>query len=208
MAYSSSERRNIHRSGYSVDTQRRRDGAGLARLVDAGESRIFASMLPMTGTPAVTVSGVAYWVYVGRLTSATTLANVELVVTTGGSGAQTAELALASSVTPPNRAAKAITVLATQAPGDLTGTGVIRGSSAFNYSVREKDVGLYLWAGIRTAMATTQPTTSGHTLDCSDGQILSTAAAGVLAVGTTYTGALITHSASAWQAPMLRVTLD
>lgn len=208
MGYSAKERLAFHRAGQSSDARRRADLSSLEAIGDSGEQRVFSSKLP-TITAAAAATDVIYWVYVGRVNTSVSIANVEFAMTTAAAGAQVAELALASSPSAPNRAAQTLTCLAVKAAvTDLTvANAVKRATTAFGYVVKQKDVGLYLWAACRFDMETTQPTIFGHTGDMSDGQILSTASTAAIAAGSTYTGALITHALT-WQAPALRVTLD
>jgi hypothetical protein len=199
----SSERQQAHRFGQSTPMQKRRANAEMQNAMDAGEFNVVRSALPTVAGAALT-SGTAYWVYVGRTSRPVTCQNVFGHVTTGGSGTQTAEIAIATG-SAPSRAAQALTVVSVTANGaldDLTGTGVKGITSALGYV---PDVGAHLWLGIRTAMGTTQPTFFGLTFDCSNGEILTTASAGVLAVGSSYTGALIT-AAVTFQAPALQLS--
>ncbi len=123
----------------------------------------------------------------------------------GGVGAQTAEVGLFSSTGPPAKANKTLTKLVSTGTVDnLTGTGVMRNTGAFATAV---GVGTYLWAGIRTAMATTQPTLLAMTGDMAQGNILSTVGAGALTAAGPWTGAIIAAAVTA-QCPDLRATLD
>lgn len=167
--------------------------------------RVFMSQLPSIAG-AVTTASTAYFVYVGQVQSAITVNRVECFVTSVGAGTQTAEIGLFSSPSAPNRAGQTLTkIVATGTVDALTSAGLRRNTTAFAQSV---SAGVHLWAGIRISMVTTQPQLYGLTADISDGQILSTASATAFTSGTTYSGALITASVTAWQAPHLRVTLD
>ena len=70
--------------------------------------------------------------------------------------------------------------------------------------------GTHLWAGIRTAMGTSQPALAGLCMDFSEGRVLSTASAGALTDQGLWTGAIIALGAylNTAIAPDLRVTLD
>lgn len=167
--------------------------------------RVFRSALSNHATPFLLVSGVAYFVYLGRTTAAITPKFVELHVSTVGVGSQTAELGLFSSPAAPSKAGQSLTKLVSTATlGALTSLGVVRNTSAFATSV---PAGTHLWAGVRTALATTQPTCLGLGYDLAQGLILSTAAAGVLTGTGPFAGAIIAASVSQ-VAPDLRVTLD
>jgi hypothetical protein len=151
------------------------------------------------------ISGTAYWVYLGRTVKPVTIKFVECHVSTAGAGTQAAEIALCSSPNPPNKAAATLTKLVADATIDaLTGTGVKRNTNALNYAVA---AGTHLWAGIRTAMATTQPTYRALGIDMAQGRVLSTGSAGALTGTGPWTGAIIAASTSGI-CPDLRLTLD
>lgn len=150
------------------------------------------------------ITNTAYWIYIGYFPVATTVTNIEVYVTAGGSGGQTAEFALATSTTPPNRGSLTLTKLAaTGTLGSLTSSNtVVRNTNSFAQAV---SAGTHLWAGMRTAMATTQPAIAAVTGDYSDGTILTTATPGALTGNGPWTGALVTAANSA-QGPNMRVT--
>jgi hypothetical protein len=163
-----------------------------SRLLTAVDSqcRVFSSPLPNVATAVTLTSGVAYFVYLGRTVTALTPKHVEFFVSTAGSGAQTGEAGFFSSPNSPNKAAQTLTKLvATGTLDSLTTTGVKRNTAAFATSV---PAGTYLWAGLRTAMATAQPAIAGLCMDFSQGRILSTAGAGVLTGTGPWTGAIVT----------------
>lgn len=167
--------------------------------------RIFRSPLVESGT-FTPVSGTGYWVYLGQTTQALTPKYVEFVVTGVGTGAQTAEVGLFSTPAAPSKAAQTITKLVSTATVDaLTSTGVKRNTTNFSTAVA---VGTHLWAGIRTAMASTQPTIRGLTDSYSQGDVLSLAASGVLTGAGTWAGAIPAISLTLAEHPALRVTLD
>lgn len=199
MALTASERQQAHRVGRSSAVSKRFQAASVQNALDAGEFGFGRSALP-TIAGAVTVADKAYWVYVGRAARACTATNVKFWMSTAGAGAQVAEVAIATG-SAPNAAAQSLTVVAVASTlTDLTVANASKkNTTSFGYAVNATD---HLWVGLRTNMADTQPTVYGHTFDCSNGEILSTTSAGILAVGTTYTGALITESV-AWQAPAL-----
>jgi len=166
--------------------------------------RVFESKLPQIAG-AVTVEDVAYWIFCGTISIPITAAFVKFHVSTGGASTQVAEVALASSPLPPNGAAQVLTkIVANGTLSDLTGTGVMKNTVSLATVI---PAGTHLWAGLRTAMGTTEPTVWGHTADRSTGQILSTATASALTGAGPWTGALIT-AAVTWQAPALMVTLE
>lgn len=162
---------------------------------------VVASDLP-TIAGAVTTTGVAYWVYLGRTTRDIVAHFVEFTVSVIGAGAQVAEVALCSSPSAPSRAGLTLTKLAAADGVDtLVTTGVKRNTTDFNASI---PVGTHLWAGLRTAMAVTQPTLPGLTLDMAQGRAQSTAAAGSLTGPGPFYGSIIA-AAITWQAPDLRL---
>jgi hypothetical protein len=141
----------------------------------------------------------------GRSTKDITVTNVVFYVTTVAVGTQAAEIAVASSTSAPNGAAQTLTVLGVSAALDdlTTGTGRKGSTAAISVAVPQTT---HLWAGFRVNMTSTptQPQIYGLTFDNANGEILITSSAGVLATGSTYTGALITSSV-AWQCPALQM---
>jgi hypothetical protein len=112
---------------------------------------------------------------------------------------------LFSSPSAPNKAGQSLTKIETTGTVDsLTAVGLKRNTSAFSTQV---PAGTHLWAGIRTAMATTQPTILGLINDNNQGHVLSLAAAGVLTGAGPWAGAQIAASATV-DVPNLTVTLD
>lgn len=188
--------------------------------------RILRSTLPNIGTSITTVSGTAYFVYMGRTTQAITPKFIEFWLesqSSAGGGGQTAEVGLFSTPSAPNRSTQTVTKLSAVA---LTALGtedlnsfapqlvrlVRRNNTAFTYSV---PAGIHLWAGIRIAMTTNQPSLGGLCQDFSNGLILYTPAAGVLTGAGPWTGAIIPNPLggvpfylSTPFAPDLRLTLD
>ncbi len=185
-------------------------------LVDAlPPARILQSRLPNVATAITTVNNTAYFVYIGCLTKSITVRFVEFYANTAGTGTQTAEVGLFSTANPPNKTDQGSNgIVKLTADGTLTSlttTGLKRNTTAFNggtgYVV---GAGIQLWAGIRTAMATTQPALAGLCMDYSQGLVLSSASAGALTGTGPWTGAIIALPTylSTSLAPDLRVTLD
>lgn len=169
--------------------------------------RIFQSSLPGHATGFVLVSGTAYFTYLGRAMMEVSPRPqfVEFHVSTIGAGAQIAEVGLFSSPSAPNKAAQSLTkIVSTGTVDTLISTGVKRNTAAFGAAV---PFGTHLWAGIRTAMATTQPTIESLCRDMAQGNVLSAAAAGVLTAVGPFSGTIIA-AATGPIAPDLRVTLD
>lgn len=178
-------------------------------------SRILQSRLPNVATAITLVSNTAYFVYLGCTTKSLTVKFIEFYVNSAGSGGQTAEVGLFKTAAPPNKSSQGasgiVKLTADGTLSSLTTTGLKRNTTAFNggngYVV---PAGTQLWAGIRTAMATTQPALAGLCMDFSQGLVLSTASAGALTGAGPWTGAIIalgTYLNTAI-APDLRATLD
>lgn len=146
-----------------------------------------------------TTSDTAYWIYVGRVPRAFTPAYANFSVGSAGSGAQTAEIGFFSTPASPNGANQTVTkIVSTGSISSLTSTGVKRNSSAFTTEIA---AGTYLWIGIRTAMATTQPGCNYCSRDWARGTLLATATAGALTNAGPWTGSVIAWSSSSNEAP-------
>jgi hypothetical protein len=170
--------------------------------VTSGGENILVSRLHSIGAIAALTEDTAYFVYMGTLKRKVTALRVYFTVTTAGVGAQTAEVGLFSTPTAPNRLGQTLTKLvASGVVTDMLNTGVHSNSTSFALDIA---AGIHLWAGLRTAMAGTEPWCWGLNADMSYGRVLSTATAGALTAGTTFTGALITPVVQ-WQAPALTV---
>jgi hypothetical protein len=192
--------------GSSVGTVCQGNDARLNNFVEeASGQRTLISGLAPGSAGFLLVSGVAYFVYLGRVTAAFTPKFVEFYVSTIGAGAQVAEVGFFSTPNPPNKGSQSLTKLVSTGTIDaLTSLGVKRNITAFAFSVLP---GTHLWAGIRTAMATTQPNIWGVGLDFAQGRILTTAASGVLTGVGPWTGAIIAAS-TVMACPDLRGVLD
>ena len=168
--------------------------------------RVLRSMLPPVAVGTfLTISGTAYYLYLGRMARTTTVAFAEFYTTTVGAGAQTAEIGLFSTTNAPNKSGQTLTKLvATGTVDSVTTTGVKRNTASFAQSIA---AGTHLWAGVRFAMATTQPTTSGVAGDMSQGHVLTTTGGGAL-TGLSTAAGTIPAIATATVAPDVRVTLD
>jgi len=181
-------------------------GGGILSSVEPSRAqRCFLSDLHKGVAGFLLTGDVAYFVYLGRVVVPLTPKYVEFYVHTAGVGAQTAEVGFFSTPLAPNKANQVLTKLvSTGTIGDLTGTGIIRNTAAFATAIA---IGTHLWAGIRTDMATTEPTITGLINSMSHGQILSTAAAGALTGAGPWTGVVIA-AALTEACPDLRGTLD
>lgn len=177
---------------------------GVGVVESAFAQRTFRSALPDIVTLALS-SGTAYWVYIGRFNKATAVKYVRSYVTGAGSGTQAGEVALASSVNPPNKAGQTLTKLAADGNLDaLTGTGMKGNTSSLSYTIPS---GTHLWAGMRVAMGTTQPTCRALTLDMLQGHVLTTAGASALTGSGPWAGSIPAIAATGL-APDLTVEMD
>jgi len=181
------------------------------RLVTNLESnhhqRVFRSLLPTVAqTTFLMITNTGYAVYMGRATQAVTVGFVEFEVSSAGAGTQTAEVGVFSTPAAPSKSALTLTkIVATGTVDSLTGTGMKRNTSSCATTIPG---GTHVWAVIRTAMATTQPTMrAGYFADKSQGHILTTATPGALTSLTTMTGFLIALNTAA-VCPELYLTLD
>lgn len=175
-------------------------------VIGGPEDRVFRSRLSrVVPTNFLTISGTAYFVYVGKVEEWTRFAHVELHCTVAGAGTQTAELGLYSSPLAPNKAGQTLSRLAASGTLDsLTSTGVKRNTASFALDVAP---GTHLWAAARFAMATTQPNVVGLTNDRSQGHVLTTTGGGALTGVLSPAGGLVALS-TALVAPDLHVTRD
>lgn len=159
------------------------------------------SSLPSSTAGFTMVSGDAMFVYLGLVKVARTVNFVKFFVGTIGAGAQTAEVGLFSTPAAPNGSGQSLTSLgSTNALDALTATGIKGNSNPLAVAV---PAGTHLWAGLRTAMVTTQPAIGGVGLDYAQGHILKCAASGVLTGAGPFVGTVLAAAASAAQAPGL-----
>jgi hypothetical protein len=139
---------------------------------------------------AITISDTGYFVYIGKSPSGLfTTAFVEFHVTTAGAGAQTADVGIFSSPKAPDKTAQTLSKRLTASTVDsLTSTGVKRNTGNFASAFTQPG---HFWVGLRTAMATTQPTLAGLAGDMSQGHVLEKAACGAFAsLGATFSTSL------------------
>jgi hypothetical protein len=184
------------------------DGWLLSDLPDAVPAtmqRTFMSPLPSVAG-AVTIEDTAYFVYLFKAPRDITLNWIRFTVGVGGTGAQTAaEVAFCSSPLAPNGASQVLTKIAHNATlSDLTQTGTMKNTVAMATLI---PAGTHLWAALRTAMATNEPSCLGVCGDAGTGQILRTTTAGALSAAGPWTGALITDT-GAWLGPRLVASID
>lgn len=177
-------------------------------VVEAADTeRVYGSLTrPPLAADLLVTADVAYWVYQGYFPYAKTFGRVRFFGGTGV-GAQTAEVALASSPAAPNRANQVLTkIVADDTLNDLTTAAGLKSNG--NSLSTVVPAGTHLWAGIRCAMATTQPTFKAVGGDLGQGNILTTAAAGALTGAGPWTGVVVTHAETVGLCPALITTLD
>ena len=208
----------IYLSSFSVTGPEKRMDGTTSDTFSAGNDARFTTYIeqsnlrsgglhgPLATGTLLLISGTAYFVFLGRVATAFVPAYVKGMCGTIGAGSQTAELGLFSTPLPPNGSSQSVTKIeATGTITSLTSTGVKQNTSAFSTSVA---AGTYLWAGMRTAMGTTQPTMQAYLRDYARGNLLSTAASGVLTGTGPWTGATIAATAATSEAPYLWWALD
>lgn len=142
------------------------------------------------GTQVLWGSGLAHFMYLGRVTRPTVIKHVLVRVSTAGAGSQVAEVGIFSAPSAPNRAGQTLTkIWADGTLDDLTtGTGV-RGNTT--PSATEIPAGTHIYAGFRAAMGTTQPTLAIMNDDWLSGTCLSAAAPGALTGLSTVAAGLL-----------------
>lgn len=139
-------------------------------------------------------SGTAYFVFLGRATTAGTIKRIYARATTAGAGDQTAEVGLFKTSAAPNGASQTMTCIwASGTLDSLTSVGATLKHGNTSDNATAHAAGDYLWLGIRVAMATTQPFFRPFQHDWRLGGLLTTAGASAFAASNTYTGALLTN---------------
>lgn len=177
-------------------------------LATLAAPRIFgpSRLLPIVAG-MILISDKAYFQYLGYFPAAATIKRVRFHVVTAGVGTQAAEVGIFSTPAAPNRASQSLTKIAAQAivTLDLTAvTGLQTNDSDINAAI---PAGTHAWVGIRTAMSVSQPVLLAVANDMGQGEVLSTATAGVLTAAGPFTGATITSALTAI-APLLTATKD
>jgi hypothetical protein len=163
---------------------------------------------PLSGSGQfILLTGVAYFVYLGRVERAITVERVlsHLVVLAGGTVA--VEMGLASSPTPPDGTSKTMTkIIATSTVDSLTVGLAVKGAT--NSFAQAIPAGTHLWAMVRSSYSSTQPTFRGLFTDMGMGYVLTTAASGVLTDAGPWTGVVATFANSAAIGPDLQATVS
>lgn len=171
------------------------------------QQRVFRSDLSAHGNihTFVTISGTAYYVYLGRVVQDITVKFVEFHITSAGAGTDTKEVGLFSTPAAPNKSTQTLTkIVATGTVDAGTSTGVKRNTTSFAQLVSK---GTHLWAAARFALGTTQPTCAGIAGDMTQGQILTTTGGGAL-TGLSSASGTIPTIGTATNTPDLSITLD
>lgn len=134
-------------------------------------------------------SGTAYFAFQGTTTRPITPTRVYFQIhVTAGTGAQTAEIGLFSSITPPNKTNLTLSkIVSTGTVDALTSIGLKGNTSAFSTVIPP---GTHLWAGLRVAMATTQPRLICVVGDRSLGYVQNVAAAALLTDAGPWSGVI------------------
>jgi hypothetical protein len=169
------------------------DNRLITNIEPSDGQQVFRSVLPTHSFAAVggflTISGTAYYVYIGRAAQDITPKFVDFHITSAGAGTDTKEVGLFSTPSPPNRSAQTLTkIVATGTVDSGTTIGVKRNTTAFTTLVTK---GTHLWAAARFALTTTLPTVYGLERDMSQGHVLTTTGGGALTGVTTASGGLV-----------------
>lgn len=177
--------------------------------------RVLRPVASPPGGAITATTGRAFCNYVGYLAQAKVIKFVRANMTTAGSGAQTAEVALASSPNAPTQATNqtftflsadgTLSDLTTGAPKLITNTSALNSGSGYTVAA-----GTHLWACMRTAMATTQPAFTGGANDLGgNGMMISNDdSIGALTSATTYTFKAHVGGATGSGAPLMTATMD
>jgi hypothetical protein len=167
-------------------------GTGGPAVVNGYSQKLLRSVLP-TGTSRTLTSGTAYWVYIGYTTQPITVDYVVFQVVSLGAGTQTAEVALASTPAAPNKSGQTLTKI--YANGTLDSLTAINSTTKRNTVAAGQVIpeGTHLWAGLRTALVSSQPTTTAFfgASDMGHGHVLTTALSGALTGAGPWVGSLI-----------------
>lgn len=187
-----------------------------ALLYDASElmqkqQYIIRSDLPPGLAAFLMIKSTGYFVYLGEAKNGFIPKYIAANVTTAGAGSQTGECGIFTTSDPPSKKNQQLTkVFSTNNLNSLTSLGTKRNTLEFISGI---NAGQHVWAGILTAMATTQPTVLGLGGDMSQGSIL---AGDFRGAGTTLsgfynnskiTGYLITTNSSTASCPDLRIEI-
>lgn len=172
--------------------------------------RVFRSMADVATAGFLTISGTAYFVYMGRVgPAAITPKYVRAYLRVVAASLTVAEAGIFSTPEPPNFAAsQSVSKLAAVATWDSLTSGLgMKKSGQMSTSVA---AGTHLWAGFR-AQFSTMPNFTGLIYDNRSGEILVTASAAAFSTAGPWTGVLVAAQTSVTPAaccPELMLTLD
>ncbi len=173
-----------------------------------GLQRVYSSDCMKVPTSFLTISGVAYWVYMGQVKSAITPKYIEAYLNVVGATLSLNEAGIFSSPLPPCKAAQTLTKIAAVATWDslLAGLGVKRSASM----ATAVPAGTHLWAGAKFAM-TTNPTFGGLIYDNLQGHVLILGGAAAFSTAGPWNATLpaaVTAAAATTNCPNLQIVLD
>lgn len=181
-------------------------GGGGNAIIAGQTSTIRNNFLDDPSSASTINSGTAYFVYFGLIQTNTIFNHLSAFLTGNGSGAQTAEMGLFTTTSPPNGGPLVFAKLtASGSVSALAGNGtscVVTNTAAFNQTVT---AGTYLWGGIRIAMASAQPAVNFYDNDLGTGNAQQTGSAGALTGTGPWTGSIISVT-TVQDAPVMFIT--
>lgn len=148
-------------------------------------------------------SGTAYWVYAGQAGEDLLLSRVMAYINTGGAGTQTGELGIFSTPKAPCCLGQTLTRVCSTAVIDDMNTSSQMSQNTNSFAQRVPR-GTHLWAGVRTAFSSTQPTFSAFITDYGTGTCLVLAGAGAFSSNSSYAGGML--AAAVTQHPFMQIT--
>lgn len=182
--------------------------AGPGNLEVAGSQRVFQSQAIRVAASFLTITGVAYWIYIGRTLASITPKYVEGYLNVLGATLTLAEAGIFSTPLPPCKAAQTLTKIAAVAVWDSLTVGLgVKRSAVMGTAVPP---GTNLWIGAKFAF-TTLPSFGGLIYDNLQGGVLITSAAAAFSTAGPWTGALpaaVVAAAATTNCPNLQLTLD
>lgn len=163
-------------------------GPAILPRFDGFRSKVIRPPIDSPGTHLM-ISGTAYFCYLGYTNEPVMLAYVAARMTSVGGGAQTAEMGFFRTDSGPDLTAKTYyPIAATGTLDTLTATNGQKKNTVSLAALCPR--GIHVWAGMRTAMATTQPTMRNATNDPGLGLFQVTAGASALTGAGPWVGTL------------------
>jgi len=176
----------------------------IANVMDPSTQSVYTSPLLVVTGGLQTTSGTAYAVYLGQTITSITPVHVAVWTITAGTGTQTAEIGIFSTPAAPNGSGQTLTKLVAGGTSTfLSNSTITKNNGAFSTPIA---AGTHIWAVVRTALATTQPTLLALANDMNTGSVLSAASVSALTSISSFSGSTISQSLSA-QCPNLIITL-